>query len=222
MNNHQVLTSITKNLQKNNVKLIAVSKTKPVDAILELYQSGQKIFGENKAQELKNKYDFLPKDIEWHFIGHLQSNKIKFIAHFISLIHSVDSLKLLQEINKHALRCERVIDCLLQFHIAEEETKFGLSMDEAETLLKSPEFKTLKNIRICGVMGMASFTDDTVQVRKEFKSLKEIFDYIKERFFNSQEYFNEISMGMSGDYILAIEEGATMVRIGSLLFGKRD
>jgi PLP dependent protein len=204
-----------------NVKLITVSKTKPVSAILEAYQAGQRVFGENKVQEMTGKYEQLPKDIEWHMIGHLQSNKVKYMAGFVNLIHGVDSFSLLKEINKQAEKNNRVIDVLLQFHIATEETKFGLSLAEATAMLDDPHFFHLKNIRIVGVMGMASFTDNKDQVRKEFKSLKENFDLLKSNYFRFAEHFKEISMGMSGDYQLAIEEGSTMVRIGSAIFGGR-
>lgn len=205
----------------NTVKLIAVSKTKPVELIKEAYDLGQKLFGENKVQELASKHEQLPKDIEWHLIGHLQTNKVKYIAPFVSLIHSVDSFKLLKEINKQAEKNNRIIDCLLQFHIAEEETKFGLSEDEAAKLLNSAEFENLKSVRICGVMGMATFTENTSQVNKEFNHLYSIFNRLKNEYFPNSPNFKEISMGMSDDYLLAIEEGSTMVRIGSSLFGGR-
>jgi len=204
-----------------NVKLVAVSKTKPNEDIMEAYEGGYRIFGENKPQELTRKFNELPKDIEWHMIGHLQSNKVKYIAPFVSLIHAVDSLKLLKEINKQAKKNDRIIDCLLQFHIAEEQTKFGFSLIEAEEILDSGAFKELENVRIVGVMGMATFTDDKEQVRKEFQNLKFNFDQLKSKHFVSDE-FKEISMGMSGDYKLAIEEGSTMVRVGSTIFGARN
>jgi pyridoxal phosphate enzyme (YggS family) len=205
-----------------NVKLIAVSKTKPVSMIQEAYNAGQKVFGENKAQEMAAKYPQLPKDIEWHFIGHMQSNKVKYIAPFVSLIHSVDSLKLLKEINKQALKNNRTIDCLLQFHIASEETKFGLNLEEAGAILTNGEFMELKNVRICGVMGMATFTSNNNVIRKEFKNLKNIFEKLKNKYFDDKKYFKEISMGMSGDYKIAVEEGSTMVRIGTKIFGERN
>ena len=205
-----------------NVKLVAVSKTKPVELIKEAYDAGHKIFGENKAQELSAKYPQLPKDIEWHFIGHLQTNKVKYIAPFVAMIHSVDSFKLLREINKQASKHNRSIDCLLEFHIAEESTKFGLNNEEAEEILLHPDFRTLSNIRICGVMGMATYTDDTQQIHREFAHLREIFDHLKKKFFSGEPSFKEISMGMSGDYKIAIEEGSTIVRIGSKIFGARD
>ncbi|WP_372642040.1 YggS family pyridoxal phosphate-dependent enzyme [Ancylomarina sp.] len=219
--------SISQNIDKvlksipKNVKLIAVSKTKPQEDIVEAYEGGYKIFGENKPQELKQKFEALPKDIEWHFIGHLQTNKVKYIAGFVQLIHAVDSMKLLQEINKQALKHNRVINCLLQFHIAQEETKFGYSLQEAIEMLNSEEFKSLEGINIVGVMGMATFTDNQDQVRAEFKQLKLNFEALKTEFFHDKTDFVEISMGMSGDYQLAIEEGSTMVRVGSSIFGSR-
>jgi len=212
------LNNFKSNIDKN-VKLVAVSKTKPVSDILLAYEAGHKIFGENKAQELGSKYPELPNDIEWHFIGHLQTNKVKYIAPFVSLIHSVDSLKLFKEINKQAQKSERTIDCLLQFHIASEETKFGLDYKEAAEILNSEQYQNLHNVRICGVMGMATFTNDTDIVRLEFKRLKAIFAQIKSNFFQGKEFFNEISMGMSDDYNIAIEEGSTIIRIGSAIFG---
>lgn len=206
----------------NNVTLIAVSKTKPVVDLQEAYDAGQRIFGENKALEMRDKHQELPKDIQWHFIGHLQTNKIKYIAPFVSLIHSIDSISLLEAVNKEAVKNNRVIDCLLQFHIAQEDTKFGLDLKEAEEILKTESYKDLKNINIVGVMGMATFTDDENQIRNEFKSLKHIFDVLKECYFKDNDSFKEISMGMSDDYPIAIEEGATMVRVGSKIFGARS
>ena len=206
----------------SNVTLIAVSKTKPVSDLQEAYDAGQRIFGENKALEMRDKYQELPKDIQWHFIGHLQTNKIKYIAPYVTLIHAIDSLSLLEAVNKEAAKNNRVIDCLLQFHIAQEETKFGLDIEEAKSLLESESFKNLKNINICGVMGMATFTDDVVQVRNEFKNLRNIFEALKENYFKANDSFKEISMGMSDDYPIAIEEGATMVRVGSKIFGARN
>jgi len=203
------------------VCLVAVSKTHPNEAILEAYQAGQRVFGENKVQELTQKFEDLPKDIDWHFIGHLQSNKVKYMASFVSLIHGVDSLKLLKTIDKEAAKCGRVIHCLLQFHVAEEETKFGLDLAEARELLQSAEFAAMQNVLLKGVMGMATFTDDEAQVRREFRQLKNIFDQLKSEFFGEQDSFSEISMGMSGDYRLAVEEGSTMVRVGSFIFGER-
>lgn len=207
---------------KEGVRLVAVSKTKPNSEILEAYGAGQRIFGENKVQELVSKYEQLPKDIEWHFIGHLQTNKVKYLAPFVSLVHGIDSLKLLQTINKEALKNKRIIPCLLQFHIAEEETKFGLDLKEAEELLASQAFVGLTSIEICGVMGMATYTDDEAQIRKEFRSLKKIFLLLKNTYFKDKPTFTEISMGMSGDYQLAMEEGSTLVRVGSKIFGERE
>ncbi len=206
----------------DKVKLIAVSKTKPIETILEAYQSGHKIFGENKVQDLASKYEQLPKDIEWHMIGHMQSNKVKYIAPFVSLIHGVDSFKLLKVINKEGEKNKRKIDCLLQFHIATEETKFGLDLIEAGKFLTTEEFGSLEYVNICGVMGMATFTENEDTIRTEFKELVHIFNELKNIFFANNNSFKEISMGMSGDYKIAIEEGATMVRIGSLLFGARN
>lgn len=204
------------------VRLVAVSKTKPNEAIMEAYRAGQRIFGENKVQELVRKYEELPKDIEWHFIGHLQTNKVKYIAPFVHLIHGVDSLKLLKVINKEALKNKRIIPVLLQFHIAREETKFGLHLQEAREILESPEFKELNHVQIAGVMGMATYTDDEAQIRSEFRMLHDIFMQLKQGYFVDNEQFREISMGMSGDYPLAIEEGSTLVRIGSSIFGERN
>ena len=206
----------------SNVTLIAVSKTKPVSDLQEAYDAGQRIFGENKALEMRDKHQVLPEDIKWHFIGHLQTNKIKYIAPFVTLIHAIDSLSLLEAVNKEAVKNNRVIDCLLQFHIAQEDTKFGLDVEEAKALLESDSFKDLKNVNIVGVMGMATFTDDAAQVRNEFKNLKNIFDTLKENYFADKDSFKEMSMGMSDDYPIAIEEGATMVRVGSKIFGARN
>ena len=206
----------------SGVLLVAVSKTKPVEDLQEAYDAGQRVFGENHALEMRDKHEVLPKDIDWHFIGHLQTNKIKYIVQYVRLIHSIDTFNLLQAVNKEAVKHDRVVDCLLQFHIAEEETKFGLSMEEAEEILNSDIFKTMKNFRICGVMGMATNTDDMTQVRKEFHHLKEIFDTLKAKYFADCEWFKEISMGMSHDYPIAIEEGSTMVRVGSKIFGERN
>ena len=202
----------------SDVRLVVVSKTVPVETIMEVYKAGHKIFGENRAQAIIEKQPLLPKDIEWHFIGHLQSNKVKYIAPFVSMIHSVDSFRLLKEINKEAAKNDRIISCLLQFHIATEETKFGLDMAEAKDILGNPELLDLKNVRICGVMGMATFTENNDLVRKEFRTLKEIFTTIQTGFFRDDPYFREISMGMSGDYRIAIEEGSTIVRIGTAIF----
>jgi pyridoxal phosphate enzyme (YggS family) len=201
--------------------LVAVSKTKPVEAIQEAYEAGQRVFGENKAQELTGKYEVLPKDIEWHMIGHMQSNKVKYIAPFVSLIHSVDSFKLLEEINKQGAKINRVLNCLLQIHIAEEETKFGFSEEEIVEFIKSTNINALDNIQVVGLMGMATFTDNVDQVRKEFRNLKMIFEKIKSTALPKQMSMNILSMGMSGDYKIAIEEGSTMVRVGSAIFGSR-
>jgi pyridoxal phosphate enzyme (YggS family) len=204
-----------------NVQLIAVSKTYGVDAIMQAYQQGQRRFGENKVQELVAKEEELPKDIEWHLIGHLQTNKVKYIASFVHTIHAVDSAKLLNEINKRAVEANRIINCLLQFHIAEEDTKFGLQTSEPE-FLKSGEYQTLNNVRICGVMGMATFTEDKGQIRNEFKKLNSIYHQLKQHYFSDADYFKHISMGMSSDYSIAIEEGSTMIRVGSNIFGQRN
>jgi pyridoxal phosphate enzyme (YggS family) len=204
-----------------HVKLIAVSKTKPVSEILEAYNAGHRAFGENKIQEMAEKFEELPKDIEWHMIGHLQRNKVKYMSSFVHLIHGVDSLKTLKEINKQAIKNNRVINCLLQLKIAKEDTKFGLSFQEVEEILISEEFKSLSNVNIQGLMGMASFTDDEKIVRAEFKTLKNYFNNLK---IHNSTNFNPtiISMGMSGDYKIAIEEGSTMVRVGSAIFGTRN
>ena len=202
------------------VTLIAVSKTKPVSVIEEAYAAGHRVFGENKAQEMALKHEQLPNDIQWHFIGHMQTNKVKYIAPFVALIHSVDSLKVLREVDKQAAKNNRVINCLLQFHIAEEATKFGLSMEEAEALIAAKN--NFKHVRLTGVMGMATYTDDVEQIRREFRQLNHYFQVLKSKFFAMDDAFKEISMGMSGDYAIAVEEGSTMVRIGTLIFGKRD
>ncbi len=204
-----------------STKLVAISKTQPPEKLLECYKAGQKIFGENKVQELVEKYEQLPKDIEWHLVGHLQTNKVKYIASFVSLIHSVDSLKLLREINKQGINNNRIIPCLLQMYIASEDTKFGLSEEEAIDILQNPEFKDLKNISIAGFMGMATNTDDKSQIHREFGNLKTFSDRIKNEFATTQHPFNEISMGMSNDFEIAVEEGSTLVRVGSLVFGER-
>jgi len=200
------------------VTLVAVSKTKPVTALQEAYDTGHRIFGENKVQEMTQKWEALPKDIQWHMIGHVQRNKVKYMAPFVHLIHGVDSLKLLREINKQALKHKRVIDCLLQVHIAEETSKFGFDADELNALVDSDDFMSLANVRILGLMGMATFTSDKDQIRKEFKGLKHSFDTLK----TSLPELQILSIGMSGDYQLAIDEGSTMVRIGSSIFGARS
>jgi pyridoxal phosphate enzyme (YggS family) len=214
------LAAIRSSLPATTV-LIAVSKTHPIERIMEAYEAGQRDFGENKVQELVEKYEALPKDIRWHMIGHLQSNKVKYIAPFVHLIHGVDSFNLLKEINKQGQKNGRQISCLLQFHIAQEDTKFGLSLEEAEAFLAGPEFSLLDHVRICGVMGMATFTENTAQIREEFQSLHAIYQQLKSRCFPSNPEFKEISMGMSDDYPIAIEEGSTLIRVGSKIFGRR-
>ena len=201
-----------------NVTLVAVSKTKSIADIQEAYHTGQRIFGENKVQEMAMKYKALPKDIEWHMIGHLQRNKVKYIAHFVGLVHGVDSLKTLLEINKQAVKHKRIINCLLQIKIAKEDSKFGLSFEEATRILKSSEFAELKNIKIVGLMGMATFTDNEKQLSKEFSSLKNFFDVLRKQ----NVSLKTLSMGMSGDYLLAIENGSNMIRVGSAIFGSRN
>lgn len=202
--------------------LIAVSKTHPPEKVLEAYSCGQRVFGENKVQEMAAKYEVLPKDIQWHLIGHLQSNKVKYIAPFVHLIHSIDSLKLLQEVDKQARKCNRIIDCLLQIHVAQEETKFGFSQSEVLDFIKDPALLNLKAVRIIGIMGMASFTENIDQVRAEFKTLKKLFEEIKSMPLPENVVMKELSMGMSGDYKVAMEEGSTMVRVGSAIFGQRN
>jgi pyridoxal phosphate enzyme (YggS family) len=204
-----------------SVRLVAVSKTRPVSDIMEAYRAGQRCFGENRVQEILNKKDNLPSDIEWHLIGHLQRNKVKLIVPFISMIQSVDSLKLLSAIDTEASKINRIADILLQVYIASEETKFGFSTEEIEDLMLSQELKDLKFIRICGLMGMATFTSDPAQVQREFRSLAEMFNELKKKYFYSDESFREISMGMSGDYEIAVQEGSTLIRVGSLIFGER-
>jgi len=211
------IEAIENEISGKGVTLIAVSKTKPVEMLMEAYNAGFKRFGENYVQELTDKHEQMPKDIEWHFIGHLQSNKVKYIAPFVSLIHSVDSFKLLQEINKQAAKHKRVIDCLLQIYIAEEDTKSGMTEDECLEILTSEALKSLTNISIKGLMGMSTFTDDEAQVRKEFRKLKTFHNSL----IDTYPHLSTISMGMSGDYELAIEEGSTMIRVGSKIFGNR-
>jgi PLP dependent protein len=215
------IKSLKKETAVNKVTLIAVSKTKPVEEVQEAYDAGQRLFGENMVQELVEKYEQLPKDIQWHLIGHLQSNKVKYIAPFISMIQSVDSLKLLQEINKHAEKNNRIIDCLLQVYIADEETKFGLGFDEVIELLRSDDLINLKNIRIRGLMGIATNTENEKQLKDEFYELKIFFDGVKQSFFRKETSFDTLSMGMSSDYKIAIEQGSNMVRLGSTIFGQR-
>lgn len=204
------------------VRLVAVSKFHPKEAIEAAYTAGQRIFGESKVQELEEKYASLPKDIEWHFIGHLQTNKVKYIAPYIAMIHAVDTYKLLAEIDRQAAKAGRTISCLLEIHIAQEESKYGFSLQECRDMLDESSWKGLKNIRICGLMGMATYTDDTDQIRNEFKTLHDFFLELKQKHFQDTDSFKEISMGMSHDYQLAIEEGSTLVRIGSKIFGERN
>lgn len=206
----------------DNVCLIAVSKTKPVEAIQEAYDCGQRVFGENKAQEMREKHAVLPQDIQWHMIGHLQENKIKYIIPYVTMIHSIDSLKLLKEVNKKAIQCERVVDCLIEMDISHEDSKFGLSIEELRDMLESEDFQAMNNVRICGLMGIGSITDDREKTRQEFRNLKNMFEDIRKEYFQDKEYFTHISMGMSGDYDIAIEEGSTFVRVGSKIFGERD
>ena len=221
------MSQIAENIKKikgslpDGVRLVAVSKYHTVEAVQEAYDAGQRIFGENKVQELLQKYPALPDDIEWHFIGHLQRNKVKMIVPFISLIHSIDSPRLLAEVNNAAVKVGRVVDCLLQIHIAREETKYGFSIDECDEFLRGGEWKKFDYIRICGVMGMATFTDDETEVREEFETLKQFFDRIKMSYFPNIEYFKEISMGMSEDYPISIKAGSSMIRVGSYIFGPR-
>ncbi|GAB3806976.1 YggS family pyridoxal phosphate-dependent enzyme [Spirosoma humi] len=205
---------------QNKAKLIAVTKTKPVELLREAYEAGCRRFGENKVQEMADKYPQLPADIEWHLIGHLQTNKVKYIASFVTMIQSIDSLKLLQEVNKQAAKHNRVIDCLLQIYIADEETKFGLSAQEAEALLKAPELDDLPYIRIVGLMGLATNTENEAQIRQEFRGLKRLYDQLAKTQ-RPMVHFHELSMGMSGDYRIAVDEGSTMVRVGSAIFGSR-
>ncbi|MBQ3709504.1 MAG: YggS family pyridoxal phosphate-dependent enzyme [Bacteroidales bacterium] len=218
---------IKENLEKiratvpEGVTLVAVSKTKPISDLQEAYDAGQRVFGENYPQEMRDKHEVLPQDIQWHFIGHLQTNKIKYIIPYVTLIHSIDTANLLEAVNKEAKKHDRVVDCLLQFHIALEETKFGLDLDEARQLLNSEAFKQMENVRICGVMGMGTFTENMDEVRKEFKHLRSIFETLKSDYFANQPQFKELSMGMSEDYPIAIEEGATLIRVGSKIFGAR-
>ncbi|RHI07728.1 YggS family pyridoxal phosphate-dependent enzyme [Bacteroides sp. AM16-24] len=219
--------NIADNLQQvlnelpEGVRLVAVSKFHPNEAIEEAYRSGQRVFGESKVQEMTAKYESLPKDIEWHFIGHLQTNKIKYIVPYVALIHGIDSYKLLVEVNKQAEKAGKVVNCLLQLHIAEEETKFGFSFDECRDMLAEGEWKTLSNIQLCGLMGMATNTDDNEQIKKEFCSLSSFFKEVKDSWFADTEAFRELSMGMSHDYHQAIAAGSTLIRVGSKIFGDR-
>lgn len=213
--------SFLKNSVPDSVTIVAVSKTMPPSIIMEAYESGQRVFGENRVQELMAKKDSLPADIRWHLIGHLQTNKVKLIVPFISMIESVDSYKLLKVIDREAEKAGRKVSCLLQIHIATEDTKFGFSIEEIGEMLNDSEFSSLTHITICGVMGMATFTDNTDIIRREFRQLRYIFESIRRDFFAMSENFRELSMGMSGDYITAIEEGSTIIRVGSLIFGER-
>lgn len=221
MINKENYTLVLNRVKEEQANLVAVSKTKPKEDIQVLYDLGQRIFGENKVQEMVEKQAALPKDIEWHMIGTLQRNKVKYLVEFVSLIHSVDSFKLLKEINKQAKKVDRVVDCLLQFHIAEEETKHGLSYEEGLALLASEVYQEMKHVRVVGVMGMATFTEDKVQVAKEFETLHRYFKTFQQDFFADNKSFKEVSMGMSGDYEIALTKGSTLVRVGSLLFGAR-
>lgn len=216
------IASIKQEISTLGVKLVAVSKTKSVEEIMEAYNTGQRVFGENIVQELSEKQESLPKDIEWHQLGHLQTNKVKYIAPFISMIHSVDSLKVLKEINKQAQRQERVIDCLLQVYIASEESKFGLEHVELIELLSSDDFKELQHVRIRGLMGIATNTENTKLIKEEYYELKTLFDGVKVSYFRNEDYFDTLSMGMSSDYKIAIEQGSNLIRLGSTIFGKRD
>ncbi len=216
-NLHKVLSTI-----QPGIRLVAVSKFHPVSALQEAYDAGQRVFGESHVQELVEKQQLLPKDIEWHFIGHLQTNKVKYMASFISLIHAVDTMKLLKEIDKQAERNNRIIDCLLQIHIAKEETKFGFTPDELRTMLQEGEWKQFSHVCICGLMCMASNTDDVKQIADEFESVRMLFQEIKNDFFPTEETFKELSMGMSGDYEIAQQHGSTMVRVGTMIFGERN
>ncbi len=203
-------------------KLVAISKTKPSSDILEAYEAGQRLFGENKVQELTTKYEELPKDIEWHMVGHLQRNKVKYIAPFVSLIHSIDSLKLLREVNKQAEKSDRIVNCLLQVHIAEESTKFGFDLDEIPQVIQSVELKSMDHIQVVGLMGMATFTEDESQIKREFTSLSTLFDQLKSQPLPDNVKMTDLSMGMSRDYPLALECGSTMIRVGSSIFGERN
>ena len=219
---------ISENLKKfkielpDNVTLVAVSKTKPVNEIMEAYDAGQRVFGENKVQEMEAKWQEMPKDIQWHMIGHVQRNKVKYMAPFVTLIHAVDSLKLLQEINKEAKKNERIINCLLQIKIAEEDSKFGMDEKDAAALLSSEEFKKLQNVKIVGLMGMATFTENEKQISEEFQKLKNSYDKYRIQFQESGTELTILSMGMSGDYKIALENGSTMIRVGSAIFGERN
>lgn len=214
------ITRLQKELPEG-VKLLAISKYQPIEAIQEAYDAGQRMFGENHIQEMAAKAAVLPKDIQWHFTGHVQTNKIKYMAPFVSLVHAVDSFRLLREIDKHAAKHERCIDCLLQIHIAQEDTKYGLTVDECRQLLANEPWKELEHVRITGLMAMGSNTDDMEQVRHEFRQIKGLFDELKEKYFANEPSFCQLSEGMTDDYPIAIEEGSTIVRIGSMIFGER-
>lgn len=217
----QQIEDITRELPEG-VRLVAVSKYHPADSIREAYESGQRVFGESHALELKDKHEMLPKDIRWHFIGHLQTNKVKYIIPYVDLIHSVDSVKLLREIDKQAAKVGRTVRCLLQLHIAQEETKFGFTPEECMAFLKEGEWKQMTHVRLCGIMCMASNVDDTVQIRNEFHRAQLFYNKVKEMFFAQEEDFRECSWGMSDDYPIAIEEGSTLIRVGSKIFGARE
>ena len=205
-----------------SVKLVAVSKFHPVESLRVAYDAGQRIFGESRVQELSQKYREMPEDVQWHFIGHLQTNKVRQLVPYVGLIHSIDSLRLLECVNSEAAKIGKAVDVLLQLHVAKEETKFGLTCDECLSLVASGKVDEMKNVRICGVMGMATHTDDMEEVRAEFKAIKSVFDVLKNDYFKDKDYFKEISMGMSDDYHVAIEEGSTLVRIGTTIFGSRN
>lgn len=224
MNTNMTITNNLKTIISEipeHVTLVAVSKTKPISDLMEAYNAGQRVFGENKIQEMADKFEAMPKDIQWHMIGHVQTNKVKYMAPFVSLIHSVDSLKLLKEIDKQAKKYERTINCLIQIKIAEEDSKFGLSANDAKTLILSPEVRQLRNINIVGLMGMATFTEDEAQLKTEFSKLKNAFDSFKDIDTNNSD-LKIVSMGMSGDYTIAISCGSNMIRVGSNIFGERN
>jgi pyridoxal phosphate enzyme (YggS family) len=226
--NKFIFMSIEENLKTirpqipQNVRLVCVSKFHPNEAILEAYRFGERIFGESRVQELCEKQSSLPDDIQWHFIGHLQSNKVKYIVPFVDLIHAVDSLKLLEEIDRQSAKIDRVVRCLLEVHIACEPSKFGFLPKQLEEMLKGEKWKNFHNIQICGLMGMATYTDNQTQIRQEFRTLKLLFDRLKTSFFSGDENFRELSMGMSNDFQIAIEEGSTLVRLGTCIFGERN
>ena len=217
----QTLSQLNDELEGTAARLVAVSKYHPVEALQEAYDAGQRLFGESHVKELDEKQKVMPEDVEWHFIGHLQTNKVKYLAPYVALIHSVDSIRLLREIDKQAERVGRVVDVLLQVHVAQEETKFGFLADELIALLEEGEWREMRHVRICGLMGMATNTDDRSQIRREFQTLKQLFDTAKSRFFADDDSFRELSMGMSDDYQIAVEEGSTLVRVGSKIFGSR-